>query len=82
MAISPKQLNQAFIDEVDYYETKLDASLVNRKLGSSNSLTVDPPSGLTSDHVKVLRERYIMVGWKDLKLNHDQREGSWLEFTA
>jgi hypothetical protein len=58
MAISPQQLNQSFLVEVDNYEKILDAKLMKRQLSGlpGAALSVDPPSGINSDHIKILRE--------------------------
>jgi hypothetical protein len=66
------------------YEKILDAKLMKRQLSGlpGAALSVDPPSGINSDHIKILRERYISAGWKDVKIVHDQREGSGLEFIS
>jgi len=84
MAISPKELFSEFLLEVDSYEKKIDTQLQKRKLSgiSGASITMDPPGGINSDHFKILRERYLNAGWKDVKLKHDQREGSWIEFIS
>lgn len=80
MAIGPKQLNDAFLNEVSHYEERIDSSLANRRISPGGSTVVDVPRGMTHDHFRILKERYLKVGWSDVKWNSDQREGEWLSF--
>ncbi len=82
MAISPLQLQEAFQKEVEAYEEAIDKKLANQNLTSGQSLTLTPPSSMTSKHFDFLRLRYINVGWKDVLYNDDQREGVWLTFKS
>ena len=80
MAISPKMLNNAFNEEIDIFEVKIEDQLILKTLVLNGSISVDNPTGMSRDHFTVLRQRYIAAGWKDVKENHDQRQGSWLTF--
>lgn len=82
MAISPNQLNSSFLDEVKDFEIKLDSQLARKRIAPGGSVSIDVPFGLTNNHLSILRERYIAAGWKDVKMHHDQREGSWMEFRS
>lgn len=82
MAISPKQLSENFMSEVELYEKKLDAKLVSQKLHPNGYVNLDIPSGMRSDHLLILRQRYIDAGWKDVVWNSDQRDGDWLVFKS
>jgi hypothetical protein len=81
MAISPKHLEEAFMNEVDDFEKKIDSMLSSQKL-RGKSVNTQVPSGMSSSHFNILRERYLNVGWKDVVYNDDQREGTWLTFTT
>jgi hypothetical protein len=80
MAISPDYLNKAFNREVDEFENKIDASLSKKTIAKGESISIDVPAGMTRKHFDLLKTRYISAGWSDVKLNSDQREGSWLSF--
>jgi hypothetical protein len=82
MAIGPHQLNEAFNREVDAYEARIDSELAKKSIGMGGTVSVDFPSGISSLHLQILRQRYLSVGWKEVKENHDQREGSWLTFKS
>jgi hypothetical protein len=80
MAVSPEYLNKAFLREVDELETKLDEQLSKKTIAKGEVISMDVPSGMTRKHFDLLKTRYISAGWSDVKLNSDQREGSWLAF--
>jgi hypothetical protein len=80
MAVSPEYLNKAFHREVDEFETKLDAQLAKKTIAKGEALSLDVPSGLGRKHFDLLKTRYISAGWSDVKLNSDQREGTWISF--
>jgi hypothetical protein len=80
MAISPDYLNKAFNREVDEFENKIDASLSKETITKGEAITIDVPPGMNSRHFTLLKTRYTTAGWSDVKLNDDQREGSWLSF--
>ena len=81
MAISPKQLNENFMKEVDSYEKAIDARLSLKKLPSSGSISINIPSGMSHEHLQILKPRYLYVGWKEVRWEFDQREGdNWLVF--
>jgi len=80
MAISPKQLNEVFMHEVDIFESRLDEILSKKTITKGGKVITDKPSGLTRDHFTVLKSRYISAGWSDIKWESDQREGDWLSF--
>jgi hypothetical protein len=82
MAISPKQLSENFMSEVEFYEKTLDAKLVSQKLSPNGCVNLDIPSGMRSDHLLILRQKYINAGWKDVEWNSDQRDGDWLTFKS
>lgn len=82
MAVSPKQLNEEFQREVDAYESALDAKLSQKQLVTGGYLNIDIPRGMTTDHFKIIRQRYLDVGWRDVKWESDQREGQWLVFKS
>lgn len=82
MAISPKILDENFMQEVSAFETLLDSKLVVSKLGPSKRVNIDAPRGMNNSHFQVLKQRYIVAGWKDVIWNSDQREGDWLVFEA
>ncbi len=80
MAISPKQLNEEFMHEVDVFESLLDEVLAKKTITKGGRIIMARPSGLTPDHFRILRNRYITAGWSDVKWESDQREGDWLSF--
>jgi hypothetical protein len=80
MAIGPNQLKENFMKEVDDFEKKIDQALSSKKVSPNSIVTVTKPSEMTLSHFQILKERYIKAGWGDVKLNDDQREGSWLTF--
>jgi hypothetical protein len=80
MAVSPSQLNQAFIHEVDVFESRLDEALAKKTIAKGGSIILDKPSGLTQQHFNILKTRYLSAGWSDVKWEFDQREGEWLTF--
>lgn len=80
MAISPDYLNKAFIKEVDQFEAVIDSNLSKKTIAKGESISIDVPQGMNGRHFALLKTRYTSVGWSDVKLNSDQREGSWLSF--
>lgn len=80
MAVSPEQLNKEFQKEVDRFEIKIDASLSKKTIAKGDSVSIDLPQGMNRKHFDILKTRYTSAGWSDVKLNSDQREGSWLSF--
>jgi hypothetical protein len=82
MAVSPNQLNEQFMHEVDVFESRLDEALSKRTLRKGGSINLDVPPGLTREHFNILRTRYFSVGWSDVKWESDQREGSWISFKS
>ena len=81
MAVSPEYLNKAFLAEVDAFETKIDDSLSKKSIAKGESISIDVPQGMKiGRHFDLLRTRYISAGWSDVRMNSDQREGSWLSF--
>lgn len=82
MAISPNQLNENFMFEVDGFEKRIDSSLASKRVSPGSSVSIDTPTGMSRDHFNILKERYIKAGWEDVTSNHDQREGSWLSFKS
>jgi hypothetical protein len=80
MAISPDYLNKAFNREVDEFENKIDASLSKKTIAKGEAISIDVPQVMNARHFTLLKTRYISAGWSDVKLNSDQREGSWLSF--
>lgn len=80
MAISPRQLEDAFKDEIDYYENFIDKILSKESIKKGQTISIDIPSGFSPSHFDVLKMRYIAVGWSEVKWNSDQREGEWLTF--
>ena len=80
MAISPQQLNEAFLKEVKDFEDRIDKALSSRSISKGSSLSLDVPSGMSYKHFEILKTRYISAGWSDVKWESGQREGSWLSF--
>lgn len=80
MAISPQSLEEAFQEEVNYYEKKLDMILGNKKIIKGQSISIVTPSGFNQSHFQILRCRYINAGWTDVEYKSDQRDGEWLMF--
>lgn len=79
MAISPNHLNEKFMEEVDYYEKYFDKQLAGKKVQPGGYTTIDNiPSGYTTAHHQILKERYIESGWKSMEYNSEQREGTWI----
>lgn len=73
MAIGPEQLRHNFLKEVDEFEATIDASLLKWKF--SHRIMVYAPKGMTYEHFKILKERYLKVGWDSVKQEHgDQRD--------
>jgi hypothetical protein len=77
MAISPKQLNKAFLEEADKYEALIDNELRKKVLPVGGICQVEVPKGMTYLHFDLLKPKYIQAGWKDIKWNsfYDQRDG-------
>lgn len=82
MAISPNQLTEKFQQDVDFFEKKIDEQLSKMKLVPGSSIVIPPPPSMCNSHFKVIRERYIKAGWGDVKIDHDQREGSYMTFIS
>lgn len=82
MAISPNHLNEAFMNEVDGFEERIDKVLVSKRVTPGGYVSVDCPTGMSYEHFNILKERYIKVGWAQVKMESDQREGAWLSFKA
>ncbi len=80
MAISPRQLEDAFKAEVDYYEDYFDKILNDKSIKKGQTISINIPSGFSTSHFNILKMRYIAVGWSEVKWNSDQREGEWLTF--
>ena len=80
MAISPQQLNEAFLNEVKNFEDRIDKALSSKSISKGSSISMDIPSGMSGKHFEILKNRYISAGWTDVKWESDQREGSWLSF--
>jgi hypothetical protein len=80
MAISPKMLDEKFMDEVSLFEKMLDSQLATSKFGTNKTVQISIPSGMSHAHFQILKERYKSVGWSDITWNSDQREGDWLTF--
>lgn len=80
MAVSPEYLNKAFLVEVDAFESKIDDSLSKKSIAKGEAINIDVPPGMNGRHFALLKTRYTSAGWSDVKLNSDQREGSWLSF--
>ena len=82
MAISPHQLTEKFQQDVDYFEKVIDENLSKMKLAPGSSVSIPPPPSMGDAHFKVIRDRYIKAGWDDIKLSHDQRDGSYITFIS
>jgi hypothetical protein len=82
MAISPRLLNDTFMSEVKLFEERIDAQLAQKTLSMGGSISIDIPNGLTNDHFKVLKPRYLNAGWKDVLQQSDQRDGNWITFKS
>ena len=82
MAISPKMLDEKFMDEVSSFEKNLDSQLATSKFSSNKTVQISIPNGMNYSHFQILKERYKAVGWSDITWNSDQREGDWLTFKA
>ena len=81
MAISPNQLNENFMNEVDHFEKRIDTLLSSKRVSPGASVSIDTPTGMSS-HFNILKERYLKAGWEEVTWNSDQREGSWLTFKS
>ena len=81
MAISPNFLDVNFQEEIRGFEAYFDKKLSGMSAKKGESLNIDIPSGYSTRHHMVLKERYIDVGWTNVVLNSDQREGDWVTFT-
>lgn len=83
MAISPEMLNEKLKSEASIIERKLDSLLSNSHFSAGgNTVSVSIPSGMTQSHFRILKQRYVDVGWKDVVWRSEQRDGDWLEFKA
>jgi hypothetical protein len=83
MAVSPLQLNAAFLREVDEFEIKIDSYLASKSLRAVGDIvSVHSPTGMTDIHIRILRERYKKAGWVDINYRSEQREGQWIEFQS
>lgn len=82
MAIGPNLLSNSFMEDVDFYEKKIDSYLVNCKVAPNSSINVDVPPGMNLSHFQILKERYLQAGWGDVVWNSYQRDGEWLTLTT
>jgi len=82
MAISPKLLDEKFMNEVSSFEKTLDGLLACSKFDGNKTVQMNIPSNMNQSHFQILKERYKAVGWNDVVWNSDQREGDWLSFKA
>lgn len=84
MAVGPKQLNDDFIKEVDTFEKLIDGALLKKSLSPGGKIMIDTPKGITSSHLIVLINRYVIAGWKRVDREYgDQRDpGDWLVFES
>lgn len=76
MAISPQALNETFKKEADKYEQLIDNVLQKKSLSTNGTVIIPAPDGMTLAHFEILRQRYLDVGWKNLKYDsyYDQRD--------
>jgi hypothetical protein len=79
-AVAPQALEKIFENEVDEFEKLIDKWLHTQKLYKGESVTLGMPSNMRSNHVKVIRERYVKAGWSDVTYHSDQRDGDYLTF--
>ena len=70
MAQGPKELISRFANEVDAFENLIDNALQGKTVVKGGSIEIRTPNGgLTDDHLKALRIRYINAGWEELVRN-------------
>lgn len=81
MAIGPKKIEIAFIEEAKEFEIKIDSILTSMKLTPGGELYVDAPQGMTYQHFNALRQNYIDAGWKTVKWNNSQKDGTSITFS-
>lgn len=82
MAVSPTVLDAKLQREADHYEKIMDDLLLNCKMGAGRTVRIDVPANMNHSHLEILRARYTKAGWSKIEWKSDQREGSWLTFTA
>ena len=84
MAIGPKQLNDTFKNEVDAFEKLIDGALLKKSISPGGKVMIDTSKGITTSHLIVLVNRYIVAGWKRVDREYgDQRDpGDWLVFES
>jgi hypothetical protein len=85
MAVGPKQLDHNFMKEVEAFEKHIDGALLKKSLSPKGSVIIDTPDGgFTNDHFNVLKVRYGISGWKNIRREFgDQRDsGDWLIFES
>lgn len=84
MAVGPKQLSNAFKEEVATFEKLIDAALLKKSFSPGGKITIEAPRGLTDQHLAVLLDKYVKAGWKGIHQEYgDQRDpGYWLTFES
>ena len=80
MAISPQTLNEAFINQVNEFEKKIDESLSKKIATKGQTVSIQVPQGMSYVHFNEIQKRYQNAGWVEVRYNSDQREGTWLSF--
>ena len=80
MAISPDTLLKNFEGEVSNFENIIDAELKTKKIYRGDAVDINYPTGMSSKHLKVLREKYMSMGWEDVTIRQCGPNESCLSF--
>lgn len=76
MAVSPQELQAALKKEAAKFEIEIDGVLRGKTIGINDSVSISVPKGMTHSHFTILKQKYIDVGWKEVRWDSfdDQRE--------
>lgn len=77
MAVSPQELQAALKKEAVRFEGEIDASLRLKTIGINDSVTITSPKGMNYGHFTMLKQKYIDVGWKEVRWDgYDDQRGT------
>lgn len=79
MAISPFELEERLVEEVDTFESQIDDELSDKTITKGGHITIPTPKEMTATHFTILMGRYLSIGWTRMELISD-RDGSFIKF--